>query len=190
MDLPNEVSLCYEIHGEPGKYFNFISESCLSVNAHYLEYDPIKPLNFIDQIAIVATNSDGYNTNMTIDRHCNLYIDGPRRFFNYSGIMAEAAPGHVVVVIDNSYCGGEEIVLVVECAPDQHGLIQLHVTRDPAVQNGKLSHGLLGQYTYIIPSFSYIWVCIQVSVLAVSLKKNITANLHDNENALVLNTCM
>ena len=32
-----ERHLCYEIHGRPMRYFNLISDSCVSVNAHYVE---------------------------------------------------------------------------------------------------------------------------------------------------------
>ena len=31
----NTVSLCYEVHGEPGEHFNLISDTCVSVNALY-----------------------------------------------------------------------------------------------------------------------------------------------------------
>ena len=28
-------SLCYEVHGSAGDYFNLISDTCTSVNAHF-----------------------------------------------------------------------------------------------------------------------------------------------------------
>ena len=44
------LSLCYEIHGRPREYFNFVTDDCASVNAHYI--DITDHLNVIDRVGI------------------------------------------------------------------------------------------------------------------------------------------
>ena len=145
-----EMALCYEIHGRQGRYFNLISEPCLSVNAHYMLQDPDKPLHFIDEIGVVAINEEGTAIQMKIDRHCNLFVNGSATntvFLNSSGVLAEAIPQYndVVIVTRGSFCGSEnETVLWVQCRPRPHGLMELHVARDLFPANYS-SHGLLGQ---------------------------------------------
>ena len=34
--FPSDLHLCYEIHGAANQYFNFISDECMPVNAHYV----------------------------------------------------------------------------------------------------------------------------------------------------------
>ena len=43
------LSLCYEVHGRPREYFNFVTDDCASVNAHYI--DLTADLNIIDRVA-------------------------------------------------------------------------------------------------------------------------------------------
>ena len=45
------VSLCYEIHGRPREYFNFVTDVCASVNVHYVNIT--RYLNVIDRVGIV-----------------------------------------------------------------------------------------------------------------------------------------
>ena len=55
----NKLSLCFEIHGEAGSYFNLVSDECTSVNARYAQARPGIDLNIIDQIAVRAVPDDG-----------------------------------------------------------------------------------------------------------------------------------
>ena len=143
-----EMALCYEVHGLQGEYFNLVSEPCLSVNAHYMVQDPDKPLHFIDEIAVVATNAEGANIEMNIDRHCNLLVDGSTTstvFLNSSGVLAEAIPAFNDVVIVATECGRDrETVLWMRCVPHEHGFMQLDISRDLGLRNSS-SHGLLGE---------------------------------------------
>ena len=54
------VSLCYEVHGEAEKFFNLISDSCVSVNAHYSRAltNPNITLNIVDAIGVLAVSND------------------------------------------------------------------------------------------------------------------------------------
>ena len=145
-----EMALCYEIHGDQGRYFNLVSEPCLSINAHYLLQDPDKPLHFIDEIAVVATNAAGDNVDMFIDRNCNLAVNGEAtQFFNSSGVSVEAIPFFSDVVLVSDSGSGRRTEMVVVCAAGEHGLMQLDIERDSVVVNSS-SHGLLGEYVVCI----------------------------------------
>jgi hypothetical protein len=56
LPLQKPLYLCYEIHGEPNKYFNFISDDCTSVTAHYFKPSSVSHLNIIDRISIMAVD--------------------------------------------------------------------------------------------------------------------------------------
>ena len=140
------TSLCYEVHGEEDKYFNLISDSCLSVNAHYSGSDPTKPLNSIDEIAAVATNNEGENLNITVDRHCNFRVndDTDLRYFNDSGVMGVATGSSVAISTDNAYCGGRFIVMAMECGVDELGVLKFRVYRSLEIGDST-PHGLVGE---------------------------------------------
>lgn len=151
------MALCYEIHGKEHTYFNLISNPCISVNAHYSLY--AGPRNTIDQVAIVAKNSNGESVNITIDGDCNLNEgQAPSvnlRYINSSGVMAVATPKQVVVWTDNSYCSKPAMYLWIQCVgnddsiryTDVNDIFVLSVYHDPEMTNDS-SHGLLGEYIH------------------------------------------
>ena len=72
-----EASLCYEIHGQDDQWFNLLSDGCVSVNAHYFEFEDNALFNFVDRIAIRAVDDRGNCKNIMIDlAGCTASIDG------------------------------------------------------------------------------------------------------------------
>ncbi len=70
-----ELSLCYEIHGEVDAFFNLITDECLSVNAHYVNVTD--DLNVIDSIGIRAVDDANQCSNIDIDlENCTVSING------------------------------------------------------------------------------------------------------------------
>ena len=56
--LPNKTeSMCYEVHGEAGKYFNLISDTCTSVNALFTAMPDNPRMNRMSVIGIYAVTS-------------------------------------------------------------------------------------------------------------------------------------
>ena len=145
-DTPLDMSLCYEIHGQPGKYFNYISGQCLSVNTHYIISTPDRPLNNINEIDVVATNGLGENVYMSVDTECTLSVNGSSeiiRYINDSGLVVQVSSSVVVISTDNAFCGGERVDLVVYCGSTEYGVLRLHVHRDLVLRESY--HGLLGE---------------------------------------------
>lgn len=142
-----DMSLCYEIHGEAGAYFNYISGWCLSVNTHYIISNPDQPLrNYINEITVVATNSLGENFNMSIDTECTVRVNegSEVNYINTSGLVVQASSGVVVITTDNAFCGSERLDMVVHCGVhSKYGLMEFHVHRNIVLNDSY--HGLLGE---------------------------------------------
>ena len=62
------TSLCYQVHGEADKFFNFVSDSCVSVNSHYSRAvtNPNITLNIVDAIGVRAVANDGTCVNISV----------------------------------------------------------------------------------------------------------------------------
>lgn len=70
-----EASLCFEIHGDHDKYFNLVSDQCISVNSHYVAAD--KFWNIIDEVAIRAVDNSGTCRNIRVSLDaCAATVDG------------------------------------------------------------------------------------------------------------------
>ena len=97
----------------------------------------------------MATNADGNNINMSIDRHCNLMINEittSTEFFNSSGVLAESLSFYsdVVLVTDSAFCGvARPTRMLISCRAGEHGLMQLDIERELVIADSR-THGLLG----------------------------------------------
>lgn len=151
---PGEVALCYEIHGRAGKYFNLISDTCLSVNAHYFKPNHTLRIHVIDQISVVMTNDLGNNINVSVDlEECRVSLGGRVvKFYNDSGVALWSI-SNTSAIIWASNCESEPVVMWVTCErrtfkdrtlTAESDLIKFTVARGLALN--KTSHGLLGQF--------------------------------------------
>ena len=72
------VSLCYQVHGEEDKFYNLVSDDCVSINAHVTQ--PISGVNshVIDKIGIRAIgNNATYCYDIGIAReNCAVTVNG------------------------------------------------------------------------------------------------------------------
>ena len=64
LNIP-KISLCYEIHGISGAWFNLVTDQCSTVNAQYVALN--SKLNVIDQIGVRAVDSAGQCVNIRVD---------------------------------------------------------------------------------------------------------------------------
>ena len=72
------VSLCYQVHGEKEKFYNLVSDDCLSVNAHVTQPVPGVKSHVIDKIGIRAIgNNATYCYDIGIAReNCSVTVNG------------------------------------------------------------------------------------------------------------------
>ena len=151
-------SLCYDVHGEDGAYFNLISDGCTSVNGYYQE--AVTPsenidLNVVTQIGVRARgNSACWNIQVDLDM-CNTTVNGmPLASTTNDGISVKhyATSSRVRIAVPN--CDDDtRLVMWVFC---RSGRVEDHVTREYfsikfirfVVMRGlnldEQSHGLIG----------------------------------------------
>ena len=110
------LNLCFELHGVPGRYFNLVTDSCISVNAHYEQ--PVVELgyNVIDEIAVKAVGNDGVcrNISVTVDQ-CTATVDDIQLNSSYSsaGISVRLYRNRVRIAVPN--CQNLDLVMWVFC---------------------------------------------------------------------------
>lgn len=150
-------SLCFEVHGERDENFNLISDSCVSVNAHYVE---IKTgFNVMDEIGVRAMDRGGacHNIAVHVDT-CSAVVDGQKLNGNYrsAGItIRNQYAGHVRVSVPN--CNStSHLVMYIICqkhlsVEDPYGgpnfnasMIKFVIAR--GINLNENSHGLLGEF--------------------------------------------
>ena len=82
LSLPEDGSeaLCYEVHGSANDYYNIISDTCTSVNAHYTAIPRRTDRNRMSTIGIRAVIDEGATagcTDIQIEHlNCAAYVDG------------------------------------------------------------------------------------------------------------------
>ena len=111
----SNLSLCYEIHGKSGKYFNLVTDECTSVNARWVNITDY--LNVIDQVGIRAVDSNSTCRNIQVDlNQCAVSIDGvPLTTFQFreGNIFVRRSGNRVRVSVPN--CNEQSLVMWVFC---------------------------------------------------------------------------
>lgn len=110
------LNLCFELHGQPDHYFNFISDSCVSVNAHYHQPSPQLYYNIIDEIAVKAAGDDGVcrEIRVSVDQ-CSASLDQLTLNSTYAsaGISVRLYRNRIRIAVSN--CDDLDLVMWVFC---------------------------------------------------------------------------
>lgn len=112
------VSLCYEIHGEADKFFNLVSDSCVTVNAHYSKAPITSPnidLNVVDAIGVRAVSNTGTCVNIHVGLPgCRTTVDGVDiNMYQSGGIAVRKYSNRVRIAVPN--CEDTVLVMWVFC---------------------------------------------------------------------------
>ena len=111
----SNLSLCYEIHGKSGKYFNLVTDECTSVNARWVNITDY--LNVIDQVGIRAVDSNNMCRNIQVDLdQCAVSIDGvllTTSNFREGAIFVRRSGNRVRLSVPN--CNEQSLVMWVFC---------------------------------------------------------------------------
>jgi hypothetical protein len=148
--IPDFDHLCYEIRGAADRYFNFISDSCVSVNAHYVERTmagETKVLHVVDEIAIRAVNNLGNCVNILVERNgCTITIDDvilDSDSYSVGGITVTRVGKRITVIVPN--CDDQDLEMEIICE-NMNGLDMLRFEVMRGLNLRETSHGLLGQF--------------------------------------------
>ena len=151
-------ALCYEVHGSLGQYFNLISDSCTSVNAHFTSMpNPaqgnrmttvgIHAMHAEEPIVLGLTAKDSKCVNVRIElKKCEAFIDDePLTDEGYSGQVTYKKKytynGYPQWQVAVPNCEEEELMIKVTCRED---MLRIDVNRK--VQSDTKAHGLMGEY--------------------------------------------
>ena len=161
------VSLCYEVHGEAEKFFNLVSDSCVSVNAHYsraLTNSDIA-LNIVDAIGVLAVSNDGTCVNISVGLEgCEVTVNGAAitdRTYRFNGITIRVYHNRVRISVPN--CADQDLVMWVFCTsgrakdPQTREYFDFNFIRFVVMRGFNLaeeSHGLIGEDRGLV--FAYI----------------------------------
>ena len=156
------ASLCYEIHGGAGKYFNIISDTCTSVNSRFSVMERNPKLNAMTVIGIYAATSATPNG------------DCAEIAINVSGCTAtlDGIPVELVASVDDirirkfnngrwrvsvPNCERPSAVMWVTCEND---MLRFRIARGSNLT--PTSHGLLGNFktnhnmSFILMHFQFL----------------------------------
>ena len=149
-----EQFLCYTIYGQSNSYFNLLSDSCVSVNAHYIQR-PIscpkgtQPLNVIDKIAVLTTDSLGQCTRIDVSLvggECKAKIGSTlldNRFnknHTFNSITIQSFKNLTQIVVPNCMNG---LVMEVHCE-QINGVDMIRYQFQHGHVLPPTSHGLIG----------------------------------------------
>ena len=158
LDLDTDrISLCYEIHGEANQWFNFVTDECTSVNAHYIGIVGGE-LNVISQISIRAVDADSNCREILVNlENCSVELDGiaingSRYSENEITIRRFTMVRRVRVTVPN--CQEQSLVMWITCqtrttkSPVSNELITFDSIRFDVMRGLNFghrdSHGIIG----------------------------------------------
>ena len=157
------TSLCYEVHGKAGKFFNLVSDSCVSVNSHYSRalLNPNIDLNIVDAIGVQAVSNNGTCVNIRVGLDgCEVTVNDAAirgRMYRSDGITIRVYPNRVRISVPN--CEDTDLVMWVFCTsgrtedPTNWEYFDFDFIRFVVMRGLNLneeSHGLIGEAKSIV----------------------------------------
>ena len=143
------MSLCYEVHGEPGEHFNLISDTCVSVNALYSSMMDPSNGNIISKIGVLAEDSNGVCQEIEADLGgCTARVNANNVIlYNQDGIRVRRRTNRIRISVPN--CESTELVMWVTCeVQGEQPMIKFVVARGFNLR--PTSHGLVGKSNSVL----------------------------------------
>ena len=166
-DFDSSLHLCYEILGAPNNYFNFVSDECTSVNAHYASVPGNQFMNIIDSMSFVAVDNQGTCHRISVNATgCSATVDGDimqpsstkrsraRFIYEHNGISVHSYSSRVRISVPN--CADNTLVMWMVCKQQPFhdtftgklmapvDIIKFEITH--GLNLNATSHGLLGTH--------------------------------------------
>ena len=146
--------MCYEVHGLSDTFFNLISDTCVSVNAHYIAAEDASR-NVIKAIGVVATDRANrchyVNVSVTEDGTCEAMVDGEKLVNDLAvihGVAVNYRDKLVRIDVPNCGLGSEHLVMWVHCQrvlvrTMPQAMIKFIINR--GLRQRPSAHGLIGK---------------------------------------------
>ena len=154
LGIEQRLSLCYQVHGIAGQYFNLISDDCVSVNGHHVSAGVL--FNVIGSITVRAVDMTGQCRNISVSaKGCSASVDdiNINTIYRARGISVRRYPNRVRIAVPN--CANVDLVMWVICQNETFfgsndaesftvQAIKFVITRGFNLQ--ERSHGIIGEY--------------------------------------------
>ena len=151
-----EYSLCYEVFGRTNSTFNLVSDTCVSVNAHYGPMDNPEEGNIIDKVGVQAVGTsqtaschnilvqlEGCSASVhrsTENSSFEIPIGGK---YDKDGVSVRRFSNRVRIAVPN--CDNVMLVMYVICQKNVgQEMIKFVITRGLNLRPS--SHGLIGNH--------------------------------------------
>ena len=155
-------ALCYEVHGAVGKYFNLISDTCISVNALFTSMPSQGSGNRMSTIGVHAVQTEepvilgGNGGSKCVD--IRIELQNCAAFVNGEPLPDEGAFGQVQFqknyhqwILKMYNCDKEKVEMIITCQTD---MLRLDVMRNTRVN--ATAHGLMGKLPYCPVKFCHV----------------------------------
>ena len=143
----SRATLCYSIDGRANRYFNLVSDKCVSVNAYYIPAQRADFFNVINKIGITAVDSDDNIQNIEIDQENCLATVGTtpvtsEMIYHSANITVRRRRNGYRIAVPN--CQPRHLVIWVTCQSTQDAdLLKFVIARGRNLM--PTSHGLVGK---------------------------------------------
>ena len=169
----DSASLCFEIHGERDKYFNLVTDKCVSVNAHYFTVTDY--LNGINIIAVRAVNNNGQCKNISVNlQGCSASVDGVVLTTNYRshGIFVRRYPDRVRISVPNCNLSSTLVMWAIcqnntltdPFTEEQFAARMIKFVIARGLNLNESCHGLLGRYFHSSATTNCLYVFYHTQV--------------------------
>lgn len=143
----NNISLCYQVHGNPGTFFSLISDVCVSVNVHYQMQSASPAETYISDVGIIGVDDSDTCVRVEVSASdCEVKVNNEITQANYdlNGLTVTRITDGVQLSLPN--CELRDIIITVMCSPlyySKQQKLELFLSRMLNFQ--ATSHGLLGK---------------------------------------------
>ena len=141
-ELPNKMSLCYEVHGQANKTYNLISDTCISVNALYSPMT--SETRVISKIGVLAKDNGGRCQEIEVDlERCAVRVNGQvMSAYKEDGVeVHRRATKKVCITVSN--CESVLVIRVYCKAKKGSPMMPFDISKETSL--GRTSHGLVGE---------------------------------------------
>ena len=146
-----DVSLCFEIHGNADSWFNLISDTCLSVNAHYLQATIAEGRmgHIINKLGILAVSSTSQCREVMVsmvEEVCSATVDGSStEMLDEDGLVVTKRRNRVRISAPN--CNNQMVIIWASCEKFA-GFDMMKVVVNRGFNLNPTSHGFLGETSF------------------------------------------
>ena len=156
------TSLCFQVHGESGNYYNLISDDCIQVNVLYKAMkNSSRNGNLIKEVGILAQDTAKNCTEIRIKANrCIPIINGEAVNGSYSEfgltVIKTAKQSYEITIPNCKASQGDDIKFKITCVKvrDQK-TIRFDVRRGSGLKPG--AHGLIGKTNDVAPTIMVLF---------------------------------